>query len=209
MAFIDLEMPLIECLRRSFEGCWENLIWKGRLCAENVCQWVEPCPCWWGYSVKWRSVVIKAQPAALHHCAGSLVKRVPLWGPLGGPLYWWLCYHSWIAWGKCQKALDLERSNGGKRTKTKCRKDEAHDLWHRPGPPAEFRHFHAPFVTLECAATGSSAIAASIGSIRNAVDSSTWQRPLITDVHGARELHASWIADHRGKYKLDLTSRRW
>ena len=41
--------------------------------------------------------------------------------------------------GMCQEALDLERSNGGERTESKCRKDEDHDLWYRPGPPAEFR----------------------------------------------------------------------
>ena len=39
----------------------------------------------------------------------------------------------------CQEALDLERSNGEERTESKCRKDKAHDLWYRPGPPAEFR----------------------------------------------------------------------
>ena len=39
----------------------------------------------------------------------------------------------------CQEALDLERRNGGKRTERKCRKDLDHDLWHGPGPPAEFR----------------------------------------------------------------------
>ena len=39
--------------------------------------------------------------------------------------------------------------------------------------------------------------------------SSAWQRTLITDVHGARELHAPWMADHRGKSKSDLTSWRW
>ena len=39
----------------------------------------------------------------------------------------------------CQEALDLERSNGGKRTESKCRKDEDHDLWYGPGPPAELR----------------------------------------------------------------------
>ena len=33
----------------------------------------------------------------------------------------------------------MERSNGGERTESKCRKDEDHDLWYRPGPPAEFR----------------------------------------------------------------------
>ena len=39
----------------------------------------------------------------------------------------------------CQEALDLERSNGKERTESKCRKDEDHDLWYGPGPPAEFR----------------------------------------------------------------------
>ena len=29
------------------------------------------------------------------------------------------------------------------------------------------------------------------------------------DVHDARELHAPWTADHRGKSKSDLTSWRW
>ena len=32
-----------------------------------------------------------------------------------------------------------------------------------------------------------------------AESSSAWQRTLITDVHSARELHAAWTADHRGK----------
>ena len=36
----------------------------------------------------------------------------------------------------CQEALDLERSNGGE---SKCMKEEDHDLWYRPGLPAEFR----------------------------------------------------------------------
>ena len=35
----------------------------------------------------------------------------------------------------CQEALDLERSNGGERTESKCRKDEDLDLWYGPGPP--------------------------------------------------------------------------
>ena len=40
----------------------------------------------------------------------------------------------------CRKALDLERSNGGKnRAESKYRKDKDHDLWYWPGPPAEFR----------------------------------------------------------------------
>ena len=39
----------------------------------------------------------------------------------------------------CQKAPDLERSNGEERTESKCRNDKDHDLRYRTGPPAEFR----------------------------------------------------------------------
>ena len=60
-------------------------------------------------------------------------------GSLGGPLCRWPCYHRWNAWGMCQEALDLERSNGEERTESKCRKDKDHDLRYRTGPPAEFR----------------------------------------------------------------------
>ena len=33
----------------------------------------------------------------------------------------------------------MERSQGEEGIEGKCRKDEGHDLWHRPGPLAEFR----------------------------------------------------------------------
>ena len=59
--------------------------------------------------------------------------------------------------------------------------------------------FHALSVALEWAATASSAMAASTGCTRNAVGLSAWKRTLTTDVHGARELHAPWMADHRRK----------
>ena len=57
--------------------------------AGNVCKCTEPCQCWWG--VQWRVWIegwcsprmSTAQPTALHHCAWSLITRVPLWGPLG------------------------------------------------------------------------------------------------------------------------------
>ena len=39
----------------------------------------------------------------------------------------------------CQKALDRERSNGGERAESKCRKDKDNDLWYGAGSPAEFR----------------------------------------------------------------------
>ena len=63
--------------------------------------------------------------------------------------------------------------------------------------------FHALSVALEWAATAFSAMAASTGCTRNAVGSSAWKRTLTIDVHGARELHAPWMADHRRK------SRNW
>ena len=44
-----------------------------------------------------------------------------------------------MAGGMCQKALNLERSNGVERAESKCRKDKDLDLWYGLGPPAEFR----------------------------------------------------------------------
>ena len=67
--------------------------------------------------------------------------------------------------------------------------------------------FHAPSVALEWAATASSAMAASTGCTRNAVGSSAWKMTLTTDVHGARELHAPWMADHRRKSTLSFKTR--
>ena len=58
-------------------------------------------------------------------------------------------------------------------------------------------------VALEWAAKASSAMAASTGCTRNAVGSSAGQMTLITDVHGARELHVPWTADNIGKSKPD------
>ena len=121
--------------------CWGMDCASG---AEDVCKCAEPCPCWWG--VQWRvwsegrcSPGLSTQPASRHHCAWSLITRVPLWGPLAGPQCRWPCYHRWIARGMCQEALDLKRSNGKERTVYKCRKDEGHDLRYGPGPPAELR----------------------------------------------------------------------
>ena len=70
--------------------------------------------------------------------------------------------------------------------------------------------FHAQSVALEWAAAASSAMAASTGCTRNAVGSSAWKMTLTTDVHGARELHASWMAGHRrvqvGPDKLEVVA---
>ena len=76
------------------------------------------------------------------------------------------------------EALDMERSNGGERTESKCRKDKDHDLWYWAGSPAEFRR--VPMccrVTLEWTATASSAKAVSTGCIRSAVGSSLDRGP--------------------------------
>ena len=67
----------------------------------------------------------------------------------------------------------MERSNGEERTESKYKKDEDHDLWYGPGPPAEQASFQALSVALEWAATASSATAASTRCTRNAVGSST------------------------------------
>ena len=143
---------------RPGEGVWlstseDHLVGAEKTCCEgvdcvtgagDVCKCVEPCLCWWGvqwrvWSEGWCSPRISTQPTALHHCAWSLILRVPLWGPLWRALCWWHCYHRWIAWGMCQEALDLERSNGEERTESKCRKDKDYDLRYGTGPPAEFR----------------------------------------------------------------------
>ena len=99
----------------------------------------------------------------------------------------------------CKEALKKKglRVNAGK--------TKDHDLWYRPGKAS----FHAPSVSLEWAATASSAMAASTGHTRNAAGSSALQRTLPTDVHGDKELHAPWMANHRRKSRLDLTSWRW
>ena len=196
-------------LEKNFKGFYHLVgaekTWCGGVdCATgagDVCKCTEPCPCWWGvqwrvWSEGWCSPRISTRPTALHHCAWSLITRVPLWGPLGGPLCWWPCFHRWIAWGMCQEALDLERSNGEERTESKCRKDKDHDLRFGTGPPAEFRRVSMRCLALEWAATASSAMAASTGCTRNAVGSSAWKRTLTLDVHGAKELHAPWMADH-------------
>ena len=127
--------------RRPGEGVWSSTS-EGQLVGaektwvwrSGLCDWCRGCMQMRGAvsmlvrgtvkSLKWRLVFIKDQYSARcsHHCAWSLITRVPLWGPLGGPQCLWPCYHRWIAEGMCQEALDLERSYGEERTESKCRK---------------------------------------------------------------------------------------
>ena len=150
--------------------------------------------CWWGvqwriWSEGWCSPRLCTQPAAFHHCAGSLVMWVPMWSPMGGPLCWRPCYHSWITRGMCQKVLDMERSNGGERAESQERQRSWSVAWGWISCRGQVSS-HVLSVALEWAATASSAKAVSTGCIRSAVGSSTWQRTLITGVYGAREQYA-------------------
>ena len=105
-----------------------------------------------------------------------------------------------------RRLLTCERSNVGERTESKCKKDKVVWAW----IPCRVKpSLHEPSVALEWTATASSAMAASTGCSRNAVGSSTWQRILITDAHGARKLHTPWMGDNIGKSKSKLTSWRW
>ena len=141
-------------------------------------------------TVKWRLVFTKALYSDLCFlsCAGSLVTWVPLWGPLGGPLCCRPCYHSWFTGGMCQKALDMERSDGGERAECNAGKQRSWSVVRGWISCRVHASSHVLFVALEWAATAYSAKAVSTGCIRSAVGSSAWQR--ITGVHGAREQHA-------------------
>ena len=110
----------------------------------------------------------------------------------------------------CQEALDLERSNGEQRTESKCRKDKDHDLRYGTGPPAEFRQ-----VSKRCLSHWSGQQQhllqwlQALGAQEIQWTQGLEKRTLTTDVHGARELHTPWMADHRRKSRSDLTSLRY
>ena len=103
----------------------------------------------------------------------------------------------------------MERSNEEERTKSKCRKDKNYDLQYGTGPPAEFRR-----VSMRCLSHWSGqqqhllqwlqALGAQEMQWAQVLEKKT----LTTDVHGARELHAPWMADHRRRFRSDLTSLR-
>ena len=83
----------------------------------------------------------------------------------------------------------------GERTESKCRKDGDHDLWYGPGPPAEFRQ-----VSMCCLSHLSGHLLQQLQAL--GAQEMQWAQALdkgpcmITDVHGARELHAPWMVDH-------------
>ena len=101
----------------------------------------------------------------------------------------------------------MERSNGVERTESKCRKDKAHDLRYETGPPAEFRRVSMRRLSHW---NGQQQHLLQWLQALGALEMQ-WAQALdpTTDVHGARELHAPWMADHRRKSRSDLTSLRW
>ena len=112
----------------------------------------------------------------------------------------------------CQEALDLKRSNGKERTESKCRKDKDHDLQYGPGPYAEFRRVPMRYLSHWSGQQQHLLQWLQALGAKEIVGSSASQRALTTDVHGARELHASWTADHRRKQAGGgsfLLSSRW
>ena len=145
LAYIDLEKAFDpsasedHLVRRKF-GTEEWNVWlvQGMYANARSCVSVRE-----GYSEEFEmegqcSSMLGTQPAVLHHYMCLKPCHVSSGSPLGGPLCRRPCYHCWIAQGICQEALDLERSNRGEQTESKCRKDEDHDLWYGPGPLAEF-----------------------------------------------------------------------
>ena len=104
----------------------------------------------------------------------------------------------------------MERSNGEERTESKCRKDKDYDLRYRTGPPAEFRRVSMYRLShwsgqQQHLLQWLQALGAQEMQWAQALE----KKILTTDVHGARELHAPWMADHRRKSRSDLTSLRW
>ena len=101
----------------------------------------------------------------------------------------------------------MERSNGEERTESKCRKDKDYDLRYGTGPPAEFRRVSVRRL-LHWSGQQQHLLQwlQALGA-----QEMLWarKRTLTIDVHGARELHAPWMADHRRKSRSDLTSLRW
>ena len=135
----------IECLGRSC-GRWENLMW-----GSGLCDWSRGCMPMRGsvfvlvrgtvMSLKWRSMFTKARYSA--RCSSSsCLKPCHARSALGSPgrtstrmaLLSSLNHSRNVSGGSW-----LEKKQWRRKTESKGRKDEDHDLWYEPGPPAEFR----------------------------------------------------------------------
>ena len=141
MAFVDLEKAFD--LGKSSGGSCENLVWRS-----GLYYWCRGCMQMHGAvsmllrgtvkSLKWRSVFTKAQYSA-HFSSSLCLKPYHENSALGSPGRTSMLMTLLSLLNRSRnvsEALDLERSNGKERTKSKCRKDEDHDLQYGPGPPA-------------------------------------------------------------------------
>ena len=206
----------MEYLERSSGRRCENLAWRS-----GLCNWCRGCMPMSGAmsllvkgtvkSLKWSSVFIKTRFSA--YCSSSLcLKPCHANSALGSPGRTslpvtlvsslnrlrnvsrgsWLGKRQWRRkdWANAGKTKIMICVTG----LTLCRVQAS---------------FHAQSVPLVWAVTASSETVASTDCTRNADESNAWQRTLITDILSARELHAAWTVDHRGKYKSNLSSCRW
>ena len=205
-----------ECLGRSSGRHWENLVWRS-----GLCHWCMVCmPMREAMSLlvrgtvkslKRRSLFTKAQYSAC--CSSSLCLSCEF----GSGVPWKDFYADDLviiaeSLEECVRRLLTQREameekrlrvNAGKTKIIIC------------GTGLELLQSSGKFPWAVChTGMGNNSVFCngckhSYGCTRNAVGSSPWQRTLITDVHGARELHAPCMADHREKSKSDLTSWRW
>ena len=171
--------------------------------AGDVCKCAEPCLCWWVvqwrvWSKGWCSLRLSTQPAALHHCAWSLTMRVPLWGTWEDLYAYDLviiaeafeeCVRRLLTWKEAMEKRGL-RVNAGKTKIMIC------------GMGLDLLQSSGEFPCVVCRnGIGSNSIFCNSCQHWVHVGSSAWQRTLTTDVHGARELHAPWMADHKRKIR--------
>ena len=93
------------------------------------------------------------------------------------------------------------RSHGEEGIGGKCRKDNGHDLWYRPGPLAEFRWIPMCCLSYRSRQHQHPLQWLQTGCIRNAAGYKDWHQILIIGIHDAWEMPVLLTADHRVNYR--------
>ena len=111
---------------------------------------------------------------------------------------------------ECVRRLLTWKEAMEKKGQSKCRKDKVYDLRYGTGPPAEFRRVSMRRL-LHWSGQQQHLLQwlQALGAQEIQWAQALEKKTLTTDVHGARELHVPWMADHRRKSRSDLTSLRW